>query len=222
MAEKERVIVALPDVNEGATITDWLSQEGLDPVPVSSTRSAVGEMLARPFSLLIADSEFAYCDGLYTKARARHPLTPAVVIGEADTVPPTETASAQTICLARPVDQAMLLCYVTMALLEGRPMQRSPRTRVQGVDVFVNGVPARILDVSNEGVRLEVPDTRSQALPAYFNVRVPQLGVSVTAQRVWTQPSPRTSMLYCGGVLAQNRLEVEQAWRSFVDTLSVG
>jgi len=222
MAERERVIVALPDLNEGATVADWLSQEGLDPVRVCATRTAVDEMLARPFDLLIADFEFAYRDSLYTKARARRPLTPAVVIGEADTVPPNETASAQTMCMARPVERATLLCYVTMALLDGRPMQRSPRKLVQRVDAFVNGVPARILDVSNEGVRLEVPDTRAQALPAYFTVRVAHLGVSVTARRVWTQPSPRASMLYCGGVLTQNRLEAEQAWRSFVDTLSVG
>ncbi len=222
MAERQRVIVALPDLNEGATVADWLSQEGLDPVRVCTTRTAVEEMLAGPFDLLIADFEFAYRDSLYTKARARHPLTPAVVIGEADTAPPNETASAQTMCLARPFERAMLLCYVTMALLDGRPMQRSPRKPAPRVDAFVNGVPARILDVSNEGMRLEVPDARAQALPAFFNVRVPHRGVSVTAQRVWTQPSPRGSMMYCGSVLAQNRLEAEQAWRSFVDSLSVG
>src|SRR4029079_16890057 len=100
MAESERVIVALPDLNEGATVANWLAQEGFEPIWVPSTRAAVDEMLARSFDLLVADSEFAYRDSLYTKARTRNPLTPAVVIGEADTAPPNEAANAQTMCLA--------------------------------------------------------------------------------------------------------------------------
>lgn len=222
MAEKARVIVALPDMNEGTCIADWLLAEGFDPVQLWNCRTAVDEMHARPFDLLIADSVFAYRDGLYTKGRARNPLTPAVVIGDTDTVPPNEAASTQTMCLSRPVEKAMLMCYVSMAMLDGRPTRRSPRKLCNKVDAFVNGLPTRLLDVSNEGVRLEVSAARKQALPAYFSVRVPHLGVSVTVQRVWTRPSPnRASVTWYGGTLAQNRSAAEQAWRTFVDTVPV-
>lgn len=220
--EKARVIVALPDLNEGSCIADWLLADGFDPVQIQSTRTAVDEMHARPFDLLITDSVFAYRDGLYSKGRARNPLTPAVVIGDTDAVPQNEAASTQTMCLARPVERAMLMCYVSMAMLDGRPTRRSPRKLVNKVDAFVNGLPTRILDVSNEGVRLEVSAARKQVLPAYFSVRVPHLGVSVTVQRVWTRPSPsRASVMWYGGTLAQNRSAAEQAWRTFVDTVPV-
>ena len=222
MLEKPRVLVALPDLNEGSAIADWLVAEGFDPVPLGNTRTAVDEMHARPFDLLIADSVFAYRDGLYTKGRPRNPLTPAVVIGDADTVPPNEAASTQTMCLARPVERAMLMCYVSMAMLDGRPTRRSPRKLCNKVDAFVNGLPTRILDVSNEGLRLEVSAGRKKVLPAYFSVRVPHLGVSVTVQRVWTRPSPNhAAATWYGGTLAQNRSAAEQAWRTFVDTVPV-
>jgi len=101
----------------------------------------------------------------------------------------------------------------------GSSAPSSPTTLIWA---FVNGLPTRILDVSNEGLRLEIAAGRKQALPAYFSVRVPHLGVSVTVQRVWTRPSPnRASATWYGGTLAQNRTAAEQAWRTFVDTVPV-
>jgi hypothetical protein len=222
MSEKPRVVVALPDMTEGAAVADWLAAEGYDPVRCWTTRAAQDEMIAHPFDLLIADSVFAFRDGLHTKGRSRNPLTPSIVVGDTDAAPLTETINSQTMCLTRPLERAMLICYVSMAMLDGRPARRSARKVVNRVDAFVNGLPTRLIDVSNEGVRLEVAAGRRHTLPPYFNIRVPHMGVAVTVQRVWTRPSPsRASMTWYGGTLSQNRTLAEQAWRSFVDTVPV-
>jgi DNA-binding response OmpR family regulator len=220
MIDKLRIVIALPDPHEAAMVADWLLMDGYDPVPRWTTSSAADEMRARPFDLLIADSNFVYRDRLFTKGRARNARTPTVVIGNADTVPPTEVAGAQTMVLTRPIERAILVCYISMALLDGRPMRRSPRKAVLRLDAFVAGLPTRIIDVSHEGVRLEVPDKRRLTLPALFQMRVLHADVAVTVQTIWTRPSPgRDTMTWLGGALSLNRPAAAQAWRSFVDSV---
>ena len=78
--------------------------------------------------------------------------------------------------LARPLDRAVLSCYVMMAILEGSPQRRSERKLVNPFEAVVNGVPARILDVSIEGVRIEM---------ARENAALPCRPISPCASRSW-------------------------------------
>ncbi|OFW21580.1 MAG: hypothetical protein A3H97_12825 [Acidobacteria bacterium RIFCSPLOWO2_02_FULL_65_29] len=224
MADRPRVIVALPNLSECAAVADWLSAEGFEPLARSSSRAAFDEMHALPFDLLIADAAFAFRDGLHTRGRgrARNPLTPTIVIGGTTRASRGEAVTPQIMYLTRPIEHAMLVCFVSMAFMDSRPTRRSARKPASQFDAFVNGLPARLLDVSNEGFRLEVPPDQRSPLPPYFNIRIPVVGVSVTAQRVWTRTSPsRASARWYGGALAQNRIPAERAWRSFVDTIPV-
>jgi hypothetical protein len=85
-----------------------------------------------------------------------------------------------------------------------------------------NGVPSHIVDVSAEGLRLEMLRDKRAALPPYFTVRVPIVGVAVTVQRMWTQSSSsRGSSIWYGGALSDNRASIHQAWRAFVDTVPI-
>jgi hypothetical protein len=178
-------------------------------------------MNARSFDLLIADSQFAFRDGLHAQSRMRNPQTPTVVIGNT-TAEPAEARNGQTMYLARPFDRALLVCFVSMAIAEGRPVRRSERKPVNRFAAIANGVPSHIIDVSNEGMRLEVPFNRT-ALPPYFNVHVPNWGVAVSVQRMWTRlPAPeagRNGTTWYGGALALNRARAEQAWRTIVETI---
>jgi hypothetical protein len=154
--------------------------------------------------------------------RGLHPArnTPTIIIGDAGSGSRAESISGQTVYLPRPVDRAMLGCFVSMAIIDERPSRRSVRKQVNRVDAVVNGVPSHILDVSFEGLRLEMADGRKAALPPYFTVRVPLVGVAVTVQRMWTRSSPkRTSVIWYGGALSQNRIAINEAWRRFVDTI---
>ena len=201
-------------------MADWLSAEGFEAVRRTSPKAAIDEVLARPFDLLIADAAFAFRYGLHVASRARRPLTPTVVIGEA--AAQSESFCQQVIYLPRPVERVLVMCTVSMAIVDSRPLRRSARRPVHRFEALVNGAPSYIVDVSNEGLRLEVPRDVRSVPPPYFSVRVPMVGVAVIVQRMWAQrSSERTAVTWCGGALSQNQTKALLAWRAFVDTIPI-
>jgi hypothetical protein len=216
VTDRPRVIVCLPDPTETTAVADWLSADGFDPVRRPTLQAAADEMRDRPFALLIADARLAVRRGLHPQNAAKH--APAIVIGDDDRQ--GEGLSGQTVFLTRPIDPAMLRCFVSMSILDSRPLRRSIRKSVNRFDAVVNGVPSHIVDVSVEGLRLEVPGDRRAALPPYFTVRVPLVGVAVTVQRMWAHSSTRHgAAIWYGGALSQNRIAMNEAWRRFVDNV---
>jgi len=218
VADQPRVIVSLPNATEAAGISAWLRADGFEPVPRPTAQAAANETLL-PFALLIADVSHRR---LLVDSRGRKPAAPTILIGNAATASQGDAFGAQTMYLSRPVDRAMLMCFVAMALLNERPVRRSIRKPVASFEAVANGVPSHIVDVSAEGLRLEMSREWRTALPPFFTVRVPHADVAVTVQRMWTQtPSTRRSSIWYGGALSNNRASVHQAWRAFVDTVPV-
>jgi hypothetical protein len=223
MAVCPRVIVALPNAIESATIAEWLGTSHFEPVRRADPRSAAGEMRARDFDLLVADATFAIRDGLLSVSRQRNPLMPIVVIGNGGEADLPDALSRHAMYLSRPLERAILLCTVLMAIMEGRPTRRSARKTANRFEAVVNGVPSHIIDASHHGLRLQMPGRGTSALPPYFGVRVPLIGVAVTVQRIWARsaPSEATPVIWCGAELSANRPATEQRWRGFVDMLPV-
>jgi hypothetical protein len=218
VADRPRVIVSLPNATEAAAVADWLRSDGFEPVHGSTPQGAADQMLA-PFALLIADYTHRR---LLMQSRGYKQLIPTILIGNAATASSGDTLGAQTMYLSRPIDRAMFTCFVAMAILESRPVRRSIRKPVNRFDAVANGVPSHIVDVSLEGMRLEVSRDGRSALPPIFTVRVPIVGVSMTVQRMWAHSSSRRdSSIWYGGALSQNRAIVNQAWRIFVDNIPV-
>jgi AmiR/NasT family two-component response regulator len=219
MNEKARIIIALSDRAESAVLADWLASEGFEPVRRPTPHSAVEEMRSRPYDVLIADASTNGRPPLRAEGRLRRAATPAILIG--NTAPQRgEAVTTLPMYLARPLDRAILNCYVTMAILEGSPLRRSERKLVTSLAAVVNGVPAQILDVSVEGVRIEMLREKRTALPPYFTVRVPLMGVGVNVRRVWAcaakGPAPT---LWYGGSLLPNRASALQGWKSLIETV---
>ncbi|RPI54327.1 MAG: hypothetical protein EHM55_11175 [Acidobacteria bacterium] len=223
MAACPRIIVALPNAVESATIAAWLATDRFEAVRRADARSAAGEMHARDFDLLVADATFAMRDGLVAVSRQRNPSMPIVVIGNDAEPDLRDAVSRHAMYLGRPLERATLLCTVMMAIMEGRPTRRSERKIANRFDAVVNGVPSHIIDASYHGVRLQMSGRGASALPPYFSVRVPLIGVAVTVQRIWARsaPSQATPALWCGAALSANRPATEQRWRGFVDMLPV-
>lgn len=218
MVPRPRVIVSLPNATEAAAIADWLRSDGFEPVQRSTAQAAANETLL-PFALLIADVSHRR---LLTENRGRHPVAPSILIGNAANASQGDAFGAQTMYLSRPIDRKVLMCFVAMAILDERPVRRSIRKPVASFEAVANGVPSRIVDVSAEGLRLEMSREWRTALPPYFTVRVPVVGVAVTVQRMWTQtPSTKRSSIWYGGALSNNRASIHQAWRAFVDTVPI-
>jgi len=225
MSTRPRVIIASPDLFECGAMADWLSAEGFEPIRRSTPRAALEEIQTRPFEILIADGGFALRDGLHAASRARKPQTPTILVTGDAASEPRASASRQFVYLPRPVERALVVCTVSMAIAESRPTRCSARKPVHRFNAVVHGVPSYIIDVSNEGLRLEMPQDRRTVLPPYFNVQVPLIGVAVTVQRMWarTLANGGAPVTWCGAALApQNQPTAERAWRIFVDTLPTG
>ena len=125
--------------------------------------------------------------------------------------------------LVRPTERAGLLFSVTLALAEGRPMRRSPRKLAPRFPGLIDGVPSLVLDVSHEGVRLEIAERHRSSLPPAFTLRVPVFNVAVMVQRVWVSSGVgASSQLWCGGTIGSNSPRGANSWRNLVDVTSSG
>lgn len=218
---RQQVIVATPDINESRSLSSWLEAEGFEVLQRSTAKGAVDAVVAQPFDLLIADCGFTLTGGVRGFGLARFRETPVIVIGDAAGARSCGPFGSQVMFLERPLDRAVFICTVTMALMDARAERRSPRRTIKPFDATVNGVPSQIIDVSNEGVRLELPRDRRMITPQ-FVMRVPLIGVGVAVQRVWVRvpgPDESVDVMWCGGQLTNNAGMAEQGWRRFIDTL---
>jgi CheY-like chemotaxis protein len=213
---RTRIVVASPHAAERDTFAEWLVAGGFDPIRAATVPAAIAAMAARPFDLLIADVAWAFSQGLDAAGRPhrRQPLTPTIVIGDA----PSQALVRGAMYVGRPVDRDTLVCTIAMALMDERPVRRSPRKVVDRFDAIVDGVRSHVIDVSREGLRLEIPAIRRVSLPPFFSVRVPIVGLALMVQRMWGMRRSVAASWY-GAALARNSHRAEQAWRDFVEAL---
>jgi CheY-like chemotaxis protein len=225
MSSRSRIVIASPHAAERETLAAWLSSEGFEPVRAATALTAIEALQSRPFDAFVSDYDFAFINEVHAAARgkARNPQTPMVVIGDGDRAAQTRTESRGASYLVRPIDRAALICILSMALTDERPVRRSPRRPVR-FEAAADGTPCHLLDVSNEGLRLELPRTRRSLLP-YFNVRVPIIGTTMIVQRVWIAAvrvaGSASDAICCGAALVNNSARTERAWRLFVEAIPV-
>jgi hypothetical protein len=219
MPFRPRIAVACPLPAEYTFIADSLTPEGFEPVRLSHQARLTDELKTRAFEMLVVDAGLAV--PAINAVRARNPLTPVLVIGASDPRAESQAAARGAVYLTRPVDRALLVCSVSMAIMETRPARRSERKRAR-LSVVVQGVPSLMVDVSREGLRLEIPRALKTAPPPpFFDVAVPLLGVALNVRRLWTA-SPSQSVheaIWYGGELSNNSRRVELAWLTLVDAL---
>ena len=217
---RTRIAVACRSHAERATLIEWLEAGGYHGVPVPVATAAPKELEALGFEMLIVDSELMTVGSLVHVARYRPTPRPVIVVGDEDMEAEVEAERRGASYLVRPLERGALLLAVTLALAEGRPMRRSARKPVAPMPAFIDGLHARVIDVSYEGVRLELAAKDRSALPQVFTLRVPMFGVSVHFSRVWmgTGSTARTSgVLWCGARLGQNPERAVVGWRTLVD-----
>jgi hypothetical protein len=171
------------------------------------------EITSKKIEVLLADRALVPTSDIPILMRRLGINRPLILIGD----PGVASGVPRDVsCLERPVTRQSLLLSVALALAEGRPARRSPRRMVQRLASSVDGVGAYLLDVSAEGVRLEVAGTRPGILPPYFALRVPGFGVRASVKRVWVA-APSSTSLWCGGTIEGVLPGSEQPWTTFVD-----
>jgi hypothetical protein len=215
-----RIGLACPHPGERATLLEWCTSGHLHPVPMLDAGSIVRELDGEGFEALIIDAELAVTGDTPFVLRNLDRNRPLIVIGSADAATLAEPGRADVTYLKRPLARDPFLLAIALALAEGRPARRSPRRLVARLQASVDMVPARVIDVSYEGIRLEMPERHRSTLPPFFSVKVPMFNVNVLGKRVWVNNAldgRADRAFWCGVRLERNPGRAVEAWRTLVD-----
>ena len=175
MSFRPRILVATPHSAESKTVTEWLFAEGFEPVRLTDAGRLTEELSRARLDVLAVDASFA--PAAIEAVRPHHPQLPIVVFGDADRAAEARAKSCGAVYLTRPLARDLLVCTVSLAISEPRPLRRSERKPTRLL-VVAHGVPSQIIDVSKEGLRLELPK-RGGVPPPIFDVQVPMLGMAL-------------------------------------------
>ncbi len=207
-----KVGVACPIPGERAAFLEWLSLAGYEPVPMLNI-DAVGRETSRPIEALIADVSLIPRADLPRVVKLLGANRPLIVVGPPEDA--IEDVPRDATWIDRPVTRDTFLLSVALGLAEGRPARRSPRKLVPKLMSSVDGVSAKIVDVSVEGVRLEIVGSTPAALPPYFTLKVPGFGVAAKVKRVWVA-MPGQGSMWCGGILEKQTDKSATTWKKFI------
>jgi FixJ family two-component response regulator len=221
MTVRRQAIVVVSDSDLAETLVAWLSAGGYGARVIRTFAAARAELDGAAPDLLVAQIKLGAYNGLHLaiRLRSRGAKTPVVLVGDPDPVLQGEAERHHASYLTMPLDEQLVLDTVHRAEAEYRPTRRSPRKRVPMLDALVNDVQARVLDVSYEGLRLQVSDQQPATIPPYFMLRIPMFNLSCRAQRVWTLDPPGSSGLWCGAAIVGADPAGAVAWRALVDSV---
>jgi CheY-like chemotaxis protein len=173
--------------------------------------------------LLIADVRLGEFNGLQLLA-SRTRQTPAIIVtGYPDSVLEADARRMGADYLVKPVSPVALLELIRRKLTTSdaifKPARRWERKQVSGpLPALVGDEPARIVDVSYGGVRLEMERRPERPVPASFLLDLPDSGLSVQVDVVWATRLGEEHWVY-GATLAAGD-EGARAWHGLVDTVA--
>lgn len=208
-----RIGVACPVAGERAAFLEWLTLAGYDPMPMLSIDTVGRDLTTRPIEALIADVSLVSASDLPRIVKTLGQNRPLVLVGNPKDA--IEEVPCWATWIDRPVTRDTFLLSIALALAEGRPARRSPRKMVPRLNSSIDGVSSRIVDLSFEGVRLEIPGGSAAVLPPYFTLRVPSFGVAAKVKRVWVA-MPAQGSMWCGGIVERQAEKNAAAWNKFV------
>ena len=166
MNPRPRVLLVGPSGTVHA-LAPALVSAGYEATVVGDFASAKAYLEMRP-DLLITELKLGAYNGLHLAIRAGIQQTPAIVVGEMDPVLKADAERQRATYLAPPIDQPELIddrerAAAGIAALAPFEPQTGPP-----VTALVNEVPARLRDVSYEGMRIEASER--DAPPQYFDI----------------------------------------------------
>ena len=208
-----KIGVACPIPGERAAFLEWLSNAGYEPVPMLDIDSIGRDMSARPIEALIADVSLVAASDLPRIVRILGANRPLILVGHPEDA--IEDVPKDAAWIDRPVTRDTFLLQIELALAEGRPARRSPRKLVPNLLSSIDGVSSNLVDISREGVRLEIKGASSASLPPFFTLRIPGFGIAAKVKRVWVA-NPAKGSMWCGGVVERQSGNGAVAWTRFL------
>lgn len=218
----KKILIVDDDAAIRESITRLLADAGYDVRAASSVPSALKMMKESEPDLLITDIRLDAYNGLHLMAMAPRPIPTIVVTGFADANLEADARRLGADYLLKPVDMATLRELIAWKLANAQRSRVPIRARAElrrpvttPVSMSVGPLAARLLDVSDTGVKLEVDCVAGVELPASLTLRFVDSDASVRVDVVWKRGKGDATWL-CGAVVAHAS---KPQWRALLNTL---
>jgi DNA-binding response OmpR family regulator len=170
--------------------------------------------------LLIADVRLGEYNGLQLLANMNRPTAAIIITGHPDPVIEADAHRMGADFLVKPVAPAALIDLAEQKLAKRSPSfqvtRRWERKPVSGnLPALVGDTPARVLDISYGGLRLEMEREPGPVRPESLTLDLPDRGLSVVIDVAWTSHVDDRWM--CGGSVIASQ---GAAWQGLVDAVA--
>jgi DNA-binding response OmpR family regulator len=220
-----KVLIVEPDATVRSGFAEALASSGFEVIETRTFQEGRRVLRNQAPGLLITEIRLAGFNGLQLILTNPAPI-PSIVVSSADPVLQTEARRMGATYLIKPVSQADLLVAIEQLLAPFSETVALGATRrwirkavSSEMKASVDNSPARVLDVSYGGLRMEVQRAAEKPLPRSFNLKlVTAAALDFPAEIVWTNRTGDRSW-QCGVALSRmGRLEAS-AWRGLVDRI---
>jgi DNA-binding response OmpR family regulator len=215
------ILVVAMSAEDAAAVTSRLRASEHDVIVAAGFEAAIHVLDHACPDLLITQVRLGAFNGLHLVIRSHvdHlPMRAILLDSVYDAVLERDAQRHGAAYLVEPVGAAALLEEVSQKLAEISPERQWPRERPPGtLVVHVAERPARVVDLSYDGVRLELPQSGDD-VPSRFAVTVPGHGVVIRVRPVWTHRAP-SGWLGCGAQLSETNPRTRAKWRRLVDSV---
>lgn len=218
MSMSPRVGIACPRPGERAAVSDWLRSAGFEPVVLVDACFVTTDVTGRPPVLVVADASLL-TPVFIASVRKGDPHRPILAVGDPDDSVEASLSRRHIAFHVRPLNEQALILAVSLAHAENRLVRRSERRVVPRVPLSIEGTSAVLLDVSNEGLRLEMDAAGGARLLPQFVVHVPLIKMAVPVQRVWVRSASSgvARKVECGGTLLPSDERTLRVWQRLAD-----
>jgi len=223
-AMAHKILIVDDDTATREMVAVLLTSEGYDTVTAADVPAAMHLLARSQPDLLITDIRLDNYNGLHLIAMAPTPIPAIVLTGFADPAIEADARRLGAEYLVKPVSPAKLCAVVARSLATAKERgvfisaRRWPRTPVTtAIPVLVGALPARLVDVSESGARLQVRCVVGAGLPPRLSVVFPSADLTVPADVAWMRRQDDTTWI-CGVTI---RDDAQPQWWGLVKSLAV-
>lgn len=203
-AMAHKILIVDDDAATREMVARLLTYEGYDTVTAADVPAAMHLLAESQPDLLITDIRLDTYNGLHLIAMAPTPIPAIVLTGFADPAIQADARRLGAEYLVKPVSPATLCAIVARTLATAKEhgvfisARRWPRTPVStAIPVLVGALPARLVDVSESGARLQVQCLVGAGLPPTLTVVFPTADLTVPVDVAWKRRQDDTTWI-CG------------------------
>ncbi len=217
-----KILVVEDDSSNRSGLVRLLTQAGYEAVGAATFEQGRQLLTTENPDLLITDLRLEGFNGLQLIITRVRPIPAIVITGFADRTLELEAKHLGAEFLVKPFAPSALLSLVEQKLKPHGTFdveRRWVRKSVTGLLAQVDSSRARILDVSYGGMRLELDNGETAALPRSFDVKLPNEDVAVHVDLVWQSRTHQGSWL-CGAAVSRIDPATAQVWHGLVDAVA--